>query len=260
MADLPYQNSVAEGGTGQVSLTAYAVLAGGTTSTSPIQSIASVGTAAQVLTSNGAGALPTFQDAAGGGVSGPGSSTDNALARWNGTDGDTLQDSTVVVSDNGEMTNASQPAFLGYVGTTISNCTGNGTTYILGDTDIGAALTEVFDQNSDFVAGSAAGAIFTAPVTGRYQINFNMRMGSISTSTQGYYLITTSNLTYNLCTVEPQNVADSGGLLIQSGSVFVDMDASDTCTMSVTFTGEGADTLDIAANNGATTFSGYLVC
>ncbi len=52
---------VAGGGTGAVSFTAYAVLTGGTTSTNPVQSIASVGTAAQVLTSNGAGALPTFQ-------------------------------------------------------------------------------------------------------------------------------------------------------------------------------------------------------
>jgi len=54
---------VAAGGTGVSSNTAYAVLCGGTTSTNPIQSIASVGTAGQVLTSNGAGALPTMQAA-----------------------------------------------------------------------------------------------------------------------------------------------------------------------------------------------------
>ena len=58
--------AVANGGTGNTSATAYAVLCGGTTSTSAHQSIASVGTAGQVLTSNGAGALPTFQSAAGG--------------------------------------------------------------------------------------------------------------------------------------------------------------------------------------------------
>jgi hypothetical protein len=57
---------VANGGTGAVSQTAYAVLAGGTTSTGAYQSIASVGTSGQVLTSNGAGALPTFQAASGG--------------------------------------------------------------------------------------------------------------------------------------------------------------------------------------------------
>jgi hypothetical protein len=53
--------SVASGGTGVSSNTAYAVLCGGTTATNPIQSIASVGTAGQVLTSNGASALPTMQ-------------------------------------------------------------------------------------------------------------------------------------------------------------------------------------------------------
>ena len=56
---------VANGGTGATTLTAYAVVCGGTTSTGAVQSIASVGTAGQVLTSNGAGALPTFQAAGG---------------------------------------------------------------------------------------------------------------------------------------------------------------------------------------------------
>ena len=39
------------------------MLCGGTTSTAALQSIASIGTSGQVLTSNGAGALPTFQAA-----------------------------------------------------------------------------------------------------------------------------------------------------------------------------------------------------
>jgi len=57
---------VAAGGTGATSQTAYAVLCGGTTSTGAFQSVASVGTTGQVLTSNGAGALPTFQTPGGG--------------------------------------------------------------------------------------------------------------------------------------------------------------------------------------------------
>jgi hypothetical protein len=57
---------VANGGTGVASATAYALLAGGKTTTGAFQSIASVGTSGQVLTSNGAGALPTFQTASGG--------------------------------------------------------------------------------------------------------------------------------------------------------------------------------------------------
>lgn len=58
--------AVADGGTGRSSHTAYAVICGGTTGTGAQQSIASVGTSGQVLTSNGAGALPTFQTASGG--------------------------------------------------------------------------------------------------------------------------------------------------------------------------------------------------
>lgn len=55
--------SVEDGGTGRSLATAYSVLCGGTTTTNPHQSVASVGTSGQVLTSNGATALPTFQAA-----------------------------------------------------------------------------------------------------------------------------------------------------------------------------------------------------
>lgn len=54
--------AVTDGGTGRSSHTAYAVIVGSATGTGAEQSIASVGTAGQVLTSNGAGALPTMQD------------------------------------------------------------------------------------------------------------------------------------------------------------------------------------------------------
>ncbi len=59
---------VAQGGTGVVTLTAYAPIVGGTTGTGAVQS-GTVGTIGQVLTSNGAGALPTFQAAASGSTS-----------------------------------------------------------------------------------------------------------------------------------------------------------------------------------------------
>jgi hypothetical protein len=59
---------VANGGTGTATQTAYSVLCGGTTSTGAYQSVASLGTAGQVLTSNGAGALPTWTSASSGTV------------------------------------------------------------------------------------------------------------------------------------------------------------------------------------------------
>ena len=60
-ADVSGTLPVSNGGTGVASLTAYAPLFGGTTGTGAVQSGA-VGTAGQVLTSNGASALPTMQD------------------------------------------------------------------------------------------------------------------------------------------------------------------------------------------------------
>lgn len=51
---------VANGGTNQASFTTYTLLAGGTTTTS-LQQVSGTGTSGQILTSNGAGALPTWQ-------------------------------------------------------------------------------------------------------------------------------------------------------------------------------------------------------
>jgi hypothetical protein len=50
------------GGTGLTSMTPYSVVAAGTTSTGPLQQISGLGTTGQVLTSNGTGTLPTWQN------------------------------------------------------------------------------------------------------------------------------------------------------------------------------------------------------
>lgn len=59
------------------------------------------GTSGYVLTS--VSGVPTWQPApgAGGGIAGPGSSTDNAIVRWDGVLGTVVQDSSVTVSDAG---------------------------------------------------------------------------------------------------------------------------------------------------------------
>jgi hypothetical protein len=54
------------GGTGNNTFTAYSLIAAGTTPTGTFQNVSGVGTSGQVLTSNGAGALPTWQTAGGG--------------------------------------------------------------------------------------------------------------------------------------------------------------------------------------------------
>jgi hypothetical protein len=62
-------NAVPNGGTGLATTTAYSVVFTGTTSTGAFQASAGPGAAGQILTSNGAGALPTFQAAPASGAS-----------------------------------------------------------------------------------------------------------------------------------------------------------------------------------------------
>lgn len=72
---------VLNGGTGRASVTAYSVVCGGTSPTGALQVVASVGTAGQLLTSSGAGALPTWTSPATGtvtNVSGDGATIDVA--------------------------------------------------------------------------------------------------------------------------------------------------------------------------------------
>lgn len=57
---------VVGGGTGSTSFTAYSVLCAGTTSTGALQNVSGVGSSGQVLTSNGASQLPTWQTKTGG--------------------------------------------------------------------------------------------------------------------------------------------------------------------------------------------------
>ena len=231
-------------------VTQYTVLLGG--ASNAVNEVSGVGTSGQVLTSNGAAMDPTWQDAGGGDVSGPVSSTDNALARWNGTGGDTLQDSTVIVTDNGEMTNASQPSFLGVLNATDSNVTGNGTTYSLGTN---TAMTEIFDQNGDYDPGGAGAATFTAPVTGRYFISMHVRYNSTTGGNDMIENMVTSNRTYQ-DRYNPPSLATQSRLL----SAVCDMDAADTCTWEVFMNGVGADTVDLISSNTQTNVCGALIC
>lgn len=57
--------SVAYGGTGVATRTAYTVSLAGTTSTGAHQEVSGVGTAGQILTSNGAAAIPSWQESTG---------------------------------------------------------------------------------------------------------------------------------------------------------------------------------------------------
>ena len=91
---------IANGGTnGSATPTAGAVAYG----TGTAYAFTAAGTAGQVLTSNGAG-VPTWTTNANGDVTGPASSTDNAIARFDGVTGKLIQNSVVTINDTGATT------------------------------------------------------------------------------------------------------------------------------------------------------------
>jgi len=92
--------TVANGGTGLSTATAYVVLCGGTTSTAAFQSIAGVGTSGQILTSNGAGSLPTFKDLASDGFFGNGA--EGSLSVTSSTDPNSVKTNVDVLSAAGQ--------------------------------------------------------------------------------------------------------------------------------------------------------------
>jgi hypothetical protein len=77
--------TVPYGGSGKSSFTAYSVICGGTTSAGNLQNVSGVGTSGQLLTSNGPGALPTWQNSPGTGTVSPGLANQMAYYMADGT-------------------------------------------------------------------------------------------------------------------------------------------------------------------------------
>lgn len=162
-------------------------------------------------------------------------------------------DSNLVASTttNGEKTMPLQPAFLAYLASNDNNRTGDGTSYTLGTN---TAFTEVYDQNGDFNTNGT----FTAPVTGKYLLIFQVMLDQSAGGTTLDTSIVTSNRTYRNSgdpSVNPSSFCHGKIMTI------ADMDASDTATFTVSLTGIGAATADILGSGTLFTYvSGALLC
>ena len=145
--------------------------------------------------------------------------------------------SHMVIDANGIITKPLQPAFMVKTTTDQLNfATGSLVTVLF--------ATEIFDQNNDF---NHTNYTFTAPVTGRYQLNINLYLNSIDSAADNYYIrLATSNRSYyNLFDPDfgQDNIAFPLGF-----SVIADMDAADTALVKVYQTG-GTQQTDVNANS-----------
>jgi len=207
------------------------------------------GVAGQTLTSNGPGVAPTYQDNGNGNVIAALALTDNAVVRGDG--GATgVKTSTVVISNAGQMTNASQPAFKAYVSAPVLNVTGDGTGYtVIFD-------TELFDIGNSYDNSTG---IFTVPVTGKYQFHFNCYFSGLTAAFTSGRLWITGTQNIASITLNPGVIREPGNALILQVSGMASLNAGDTVRCSLTVSG---DTKTVSVNNGSDIchFSGYLIC
>jgi hypothetical protein len=90
---------VASGGTGQTSYTDGQLLIGNTTGNTLAKSTLTAGSGVSIT--NGSGSITISATGLGGDVVGPASSTDNAVVRFDGTTGKLVQNSNVIIADDG---------------------------------------------------------------------------------------------------------------------------------------------------------------
>ncbi len=308
------------------------------TGTTGIPSLLANGTTGQVLTAT-TGSPPSWGAAPGtGDVVGPGSATDNALARFDGTTGKLIQNGVITEDDTGNLSitasvsgaslaatvsntsntasatahfdaivaggtaadayfsstitggqawtwggdnsdsdayvlsaNAAlgttnvmrvattgeinfplQSAFMAYMNTAVLNVTGDGTTTYTVIFD-----TEVFDQNADFNLGTST---FTAPVTGRYKMNYSCGItgGTVINSSTNTMVTSNRNYTNPMPNGASATTNCSGNI-----AVLADFDAADTATFTVLTNDTGGkidDVNGLVGGNLRTWASGVLIC
>jgi hypothetical protein len=149
------------------------------------------------------------------------------------------------IDASGRVTMPSQPAFSAALAGTQSNIPLGGSTTV-------AFATEIFDQGSNF-----AGSVFTAPVTGKYQLNTFVYFESVD-SAAAYVQVSlrTSNRQY-YAIFSTTSLDQDAAYMSMNVSVLADMDASDTAHVEIQLNNTGAAQMDI---NAISNFSGYLAC
>ena len=173
--------------------------------------------------------------------------------------GDVGSTTALKIDTAGIVTKPLQPAFSATINATQSNLAVNAAVRV-------KFAVVTFDNNSDFTVSTGDGqggdgsnltAVFTAPVTGKYQLNLMLRLEDLDAAS-AYYIVSihTSNRLYRF--IFDPDFGQDAGYWSSSLALLVDMDTSDTAFVSVVQHSGTAQT-DVTNSTEYTTFSGYLV-
>ena len=148
------------------------------------------------------------------------------------------------IDSSGNVTTPYQPAFSVRPSSDQSNIARPANTTVLWG-------TEIFDQGGNFSSNT-----FTAPVTGRYQLNVNIYAQSVdSAADYVQFALVTSNQTYYYI-FSTNTLSQDAAYMSFPIAVLADMDASDTAIVQANLNNTGSAQMDITT---ISYFSGYLV-
>ena len=150
----------------------------------------------------------------------------------------------IVTDEDGHVTKPLQSAFSATSGND-ANKTGDGTTFTV-EYD-----NERYDVNSDY---NTTNYTFTAPVTGKYLFTTICSVENLSSHERNRWVMNTSNKAYYM-DVHGDNLQNSASSVNLPFSMVTDMDANDTCTITVQVSG-GSKVVDIRDDSA---FNGMLI-
>ena len=148
------------------------------------------------------------------------------------------------IDSDGQITKPKQSSFMATSNTAQSNLASSAEVQVIfGGTDI-------WDINGDFASN-----VFTAPVTGKYLLQARIRMDNMPTdATYMNTYFKSSNRNHHLELFDPDNYDGGGVYHTIQGSAIVDMDADDTCDVTI-YQASGSQVTDLDGCH----FSGWLL-
>jgi len=153
------------------------------------------------------------------------------------------------IDSNGAITAPSQPAF------SAEHASGGSISFSINTATTIQLQTEIFDQGSDYNASTYQ---FTAPVTGKYQLNAHLRLNNVDESANYYVLyIKTSNRNYYHI-IDPGAFDSDPGYWTMQVQTLADMDANDVAYVEI-LQSAGSNQTSYEPGSGSNGFSGYLV-
>ena len=160
---------------------------------------------------------------------------------------DNASANSITIDSNGHVTMPLQSAVHAYPSSAQNDMATGIVTIVLG--------AEIYDVNSDFDTSSST---FTAPVTGKYQVNASVTIKDLDTAYHWMYgvLLVASNRNYYMQSIQPryevtQDYSDYGRAF--NASTLVDMDANDTLLLKVRTSSHGSAQHDVVVGSASST-------